>query len=61
LELEPKAGHLHFLLADVLATKGELAEAWEHVHRARRLGAPVPPAFLEALRERMPEPPPPSP
>ncbi len=55
-ELAPQNSEGHFRLAVALYGGEEYAEAWEHVHMAQDLGLEVNPAFLEALREQLPEP-----
>ena len=44
------------LPAVALYFQGKYREAWEEVRQARKLGGNVHPGFLEALRNKMPEP-----
>ncbi len=57
LSARPDDGELHFHLAVALARGGDHRTAWVHVKKARELGEPVPPGFLDALRQQQPEPP----
>jgi len=55
--MDPKYPHSWRSWARSLYFEGRYAEAWDKVHKAKSLGAPpFPPAFLNALAEKMPEP-----
>ena len=56
LESRPELGVLHAQLAMALAAEADFEEAWTHVKEAERLGANLPPRFLEELRRLSPEP-----
>ncbi|HET8578601.1 MAG TPA: tetratricopeptide repeat protein [Methylomirabilota bacterium] len=56
IKLEPGNGGTHVRLAMAFYGNGQYAEAWEAVAQARALGASIPPAFVNALAERMPPP-----
>jgi len=56
LLIDPYNAQAHNNLAVILYRIGRYTLAWQHVHRARDLGAPVIPDFLKALRDAMPEP-----
>ena len=56
LESRPEPGALHLQMAVALAGTGDYQNAWVHVKEAERLGANIPPKFLEALRHASPEP-----
>ncbi len=49
-------GSIHVRRAAALAELGRFDDAWEAVGAARAAGAEPPPAFLDALRARRPEP-----
>lgn len=57
LKQDPQCAAAHARLAVVLYYLGDDAGAWQHVHRAEALGAPVPPQFRALLARRTPEPP----
>lgn len=53
---EPRIAGVRVELAITLFRAEKYREAWDEVAQARALGAAVPPDFLTALREKMPEP-----
>ncbi len=55
-DLDPDDGTIHVRRAAALAELERFDEAWEAVTEARAAGEEPPAAFLEALRERRPEP-----
>ena len=56
LESRPELGPLHAQLAMALAAEADFEGAWTHVKEAERLGANLPPRFLEELKRLSPEP-----
>jgi len=57
LSLDPKYGNGWRRWAMSLYEQGDYAQAWEKVKQARAQNArPLPPAFLRALEQKMPEP-----
>ncbi len=56
LALDPGDGTAHVRRAAALAELGRFDEAWEAVRNAREAGEEPPESFLEALRQRKPEP-----
>ena len=57
LSVEPKYGNGWRRWAMSLYEQGDYAQAWEKVKQARAQNArPLPPAFLRALEQKMPEP-----
>ena len=55
LASKPDLGPLHVQLAAALAASRDFQGAWEHAREAERLGATLPPHFLEALERQLPE------
>lgn len=56
IRLDGQCGRAHARLAVLLFKKGQYDRAWMGVHQARRCGANLPVDFVEALRQKMPEP-----
>ena len=56
LQRNPNHGEAHSRLAIELYYAARYDEAWQHVHAAQRLGAPVPPQFLPLLAAQAAEP-----
>ncbi len=52
----PNSPDARLRLAGALYGKGDYRAAWEQVHVLRQLGSDAPPAFLNALSARMPDP-----
>jgi tetratricopeptide (TPR) repeat protein len=57
LKLDPKIPEAHYSLAVAYFGVNNFAEAWKEVRKAQELGFNVNPAFLKALRQKMPKPP----
>ena len=55
LASKPDLGPLHVQLAAALAASRDFQGAWEHAREAERLGATLPPHFLEALERQLAE------
>jgi tetratricopeptide (TPR) repeat protein len=53
---DPSSLNAHRTLAAVYWTKGNYAEGWREVHLCQQAGGTLDPAFLNALREKLPEP-----
>ena len=56
VRLSPENGEAFFRLAVTLYGAEQYAESWEAVHKAQALNFNVNPAFLDALKQQMPEP-----
>jgi len=56
IRLRPAYAEAHHNLAAALYFQGDYVGAWREVERSRAYGYPTPPAFLELLSGRMPEP-----
>lgn len=56
VELAPNYAKAHKNLAVALYFKGDYAGAWNEVNLAKKNGAQIPPDFIQALKEKMPEP-----
>lgn len=57
IRLKPSFGRAHNNLAVALYFTGDYAGAWKEVHITQKQGAEVHPKFIQALAEKMPEPP----